>query len=146
MRVLGISLWTGKVALNKGLINSVELKSQRRSLILQIPTYRRTLTILCSGQITTTWRSMERKPRKWSSVLKKVPSFIPPLKINGLDIDKVTISKLLGIYVSSHLKWGPHVDKIHAKAFKRLLFSHAWRGQVLKKTNCLTTMRASWDL
>ena len=65
---------------------------------------------------------MERKPRKWSSVLKKVPPFIPPLKINGLDIDRVTISKLLGIYVSSDLKWGPHVDKIHAKAFKRLYF------------------------
>ncbi len=31
-------------------------------------------------------------------------------------------SKSLGIYVSSDLKWGPHVDKIHAKAFKRLYF------------------------
>ncbi len=84
--------------------------------------YGRTLTILCSGQMTTTWRSRERKPRKWSSVLKKIPPFIPTLKINVLDIDRVIISKLLGIYVSSDFKCGTHVDKIHAKAFKRLYF------------------------
>ncbi len=65
---------------------------------------------------------MEGKPRKWASVFKKVTPFIPPLKINCLDIDRVTIFKLLGIYVSSDLKLGPHVDKIQAKAFKMLYF------------------------
>ncbi len=65
---------------------------------------------------------MEKKRRKWLSVLKKYPPFIPTLKINSLDIDRVTISKLLEIYVSSNLKWGPLVDKIHAKAFKKLYF------------------------
>ncbi len=49
-------------------------------------------------------------------------TFIPSLKINGLDIDRVTISNRLGIYVSSDLKWGRHVDKMHAKAFKMLYF------------------------
>ncbi len=42
--------------------------------------------------------------------------------INGLDIEGVTISKPLGIYVSNDLKWGPHFDNIHTKAFKRLYF------------------------
>ncbi len=65
---------------------------------------------------------MERKPRKWSSVLKQLPSFIPPLKINGLAIDKVTISKRLGIYVSSDLKWDHILTKFNAKAFKTLYF------------------------
>ncbi len=53
---------------------------------------------------------------------KEAPPFIPPIKINGLDIDRVTISNICVTYVSSDLKWGPHVDKIHAKAFKRLYF------------------------
>ncbi len=48
--------------------------------------------------------------------------FIPTLKINSLDIDRVTIAKHLGTYVSSDLKWGPHVDKIPSKGFKRLYF------------------------
>ncbi len=42
--------------------------------------------------------------------------------MNGLDIEGVTISKRPGIYVSSDLKWVPHVDKIHDKAYKRLYF------------------------
>ncbi len=45
---------------------------------------------------------------------------IPLLKINDLDIDRVTISKLVGIYVFNDLIWGSHVDKIHVKAFKGL--------------------------
>ncbi len=63
-----------------------------------------------------------KKTKEMVISFKRVPPFIPPLKINGLDIDRVTISKLLGIYVSSDLKLGPHVDKIHAEAFKRLYF------------------------
>ncbi len=63
-----------------------------------------------------------KKTKEMVISFKKVPPFIPPLKINGYDIDRVTISKRLGIYVSIDLKWGPHVDKIHHKAFKRLYF------------------------
>ncbi len=63
-----------------------------------------------------------KKNKEMVISFNKVPPFVPSLKINGLDIDRVTISKPFGIYVSSDLKWGPHVDKIHAKAFKRLYF------------------------
>ncbi len=80
-----------------------------------------------------------KKTKEMVSSFKKVPPFIPPLKINSLDIDRVTISKHLGIYVSSDLKWGPHVDKIHAKHSKSFIFWHAWSGQVLRKMNYLTT-------
>ncbi len=52
-------------------------------------------------------------------MIKNVPSFIPLLKINGIDIDRVSIPKSLRIFASSYLKWGPNVHKIHAKSFKR---------------------------
>ncbi len=41
-----------------------------------------------------------KKTKEMVFSFKKSPPFIPPLKINGLDIDRVTISKLLGMYVS----------------------------------------------
>ncbi len=63
-----------------------------------------------------------KKTKEMVISFKNVHTFIPPLTINDLDIDKVTISKLLGIYVSSDLKLDPHVNHIHAKAFKRLYF------------------------
>ncbi len=63
-----------------------------------------------------------KKTKEMVISFRNILLFIQSLKINGLYIDRVTISKPLGIYVSSDLKWGPHVDKIHAKAFKRFYF------------------------
>ncbi len=73
---------------------------------------------------------------------KKVHPFIPPLKINGLNIDRVTISKLLGIYVSNDLKWGPHVDKIHAKAFKMLYFLTCFKRVDVEENELLDYYRS----
>ncbi len=59
---------------------------------------------------------------------KKVPPFIPPLKVNCLDIDRVSISKLLGIYVCSDLNLAP-VDKMLTKFMPKhsigFIFSNA---------------------
>ncbi len=63
-----------------------------------------------------------KKSKEIVNSFKKVPPFIPSLKINSLDIDRVTISTLLRIYVSTDLKCGPYVGNIHAKALKRLYF------------------------
>ncbi len=58
------------------------------------------------------------------------------LKINGLDIDRVTISKRFEIYVFSDLKWG----KIQAKAFKRLYCLTRLKRAGVRKSNCLTIL------
>ncbi len=41
-----------------------------------------------------------KKTKEIVTSFKKSTPFIPPLKINGLDIDRVTISKRIGIYLS----------------------------------------------
>ncbi len=78
---------------------------------------------------------------------KKYPhSFIPCLKINGFDIDKVTISKHFGIYVSSVLKWGPYVYKSHGKALKMLYILTCLKRADAEENELLTTKGASSDL
>ncbi len=89
----------------------------------------------------------EKKSKEMIITFQKEPPVIRPVKTNVLDIDRVTISKCFGTYVSSDLKWDLHVDKIHAKAFKRLYFLTCLkRKMVLRKINCLTTKGASSDL
>jgi hypothetical protein len=47
-------------------------------------------------------------------------SLPPPIIIDGNCIDRVDFFKLLGIIITSNLKWEAHVSAIHAKACKRL--------------------------
>ena len=47
---------------------------------------------------------------------------VPLLSINGETIERVTEAKLLGVVLSSDLKWTSHVDYIHKKAVKRIHF------------------------
>ncbi len=55
-----------------------------------------------------------RKSKEMVISVTKMYPIIPSLKINGLDIDRVTISTRLGVYVSHELKWGPHIHNIIA--------------------------------
>ncbi len=53
---------------------------------------------------------------------KKKPLHFPPLKFRRVTIERVVSSKLLGIYVSSDLKWRPHIRYLYSKTNKRLYF------------------------
>ncbi len=53
---------------------------------------------------------------------KKKPPHFPPLKVRGVTIERVVSSKRLGIYVSSDLKWGPHITSLYSKTNKKLYF------------------------
>ncbi len=55
------------------------------------------------------------------SFKKKLPHF-PPLKVKGVNIQRVVSSKLLSMYVSSDLKWGPHISYLYSQTNKRLYF------------------------
>ena len=46
----------------------------------------------------------------------------PHLMLCGATVDRVTTFKLLGIHVSSDLKWADHANAIISKAASRLLF------------------------
>ncbi len=63
-----------------------------------------------------------KKTKEMVISFTKVPPFIP-LKINGLDIDRVTISKCLGIYVT--LNKANKLTKCMLRDSKCFIFSHA---------------------
>ena len=48
------------------------------------------------------------------------PASFDPIVINGKDIDVVPKAKVLGLTLSSNLKWNNHVDKVVKKSRKRL--------------------------
>ena len=47
---------------------------------------------------------------------------IPPLELNGKEIECVNQSKLLGIIISDDLGWDAHVHHINSKANKRIYY------------------------
>ena len=49
------------------------------------------------------------------------PTSFDPIVINGKDIDVVPKAKVLGLTLSSNLKWNNHVDEIVKKSRKRLI-------------------------
>jgi hypothetical protein len=67
----------------------------------------------------------------------------PPLQLtlDGAAVDRVAVFKLLGVHVSSDLKWTQHVDAISAKAASRLYFLKQLRraGAPLSDLLCFYT-------
>ncbi len=55
---------------------------------------------------------------------------IPPLELNGKEIERVHQSKLLGIVISDDLGWDAHVHHINSKASKRIYYLRElkWSG------------------
>ncbi len=62
------------------------------------------------------------KSKKMIISFKKKPPHFPPLKVRGVTIERAVSSKLLDIYVSSDLKWGPHISYLYSKTNKKLYF------------------------
>ena len=52
----------------------------------------------------------------------KETSVTPEIQINGAIIERVDCVKLLGIIISSNLKWEEHISAIYAKASSRVYF------------------------
>ena len=51
---------------------------------------------------------------------KKRPSHIPPLTLNGVDIEYVNEFKFLGIIFDRHLTWTPHISHIQSRCKRDL--------------------------
>ena len=50
------------------------------------------------------------------------PPAIDPLVMNGVEIERVHETKLLGVMITDDLKWDTHIDYVNKKASKRLYF------------------------
>ena len=51
---------------------------------------------------------------------KKTPLSYCPIKIDGVEFERVSFAKVLGVTISNDLKWNDHVDTITSKAARRL--------------------------
>ena len=49
-------------------------------------------------------------------------SLVPKITMSGVEIERVAVSKLLGVIISDDLTWDNHVDYICCKGSKRLYF------------------------
>ena len=52
----------------------------------------------------------------------KAPQPIPPIQVDGVEIERVSSCTLLGIVISDSLTWNLHIEKIYKKANQRLFF------------------------
>jgi hypothetical protein len=52
--------------------------------------------------------------------LRRKPPPLDPLVINGTEVEVVSSAKLLGVTISSDLKWELHVSNVYAKASSRI--------------------------
>ena len=69
--------------------------------------------------------NMKNNARKTKEMIycfaKEEPNF-EPICINGVDIERVKVAKLLGVMISDDLKWNTHIEEIIKKANSRLFF------------------------
>lgn len=76
--------------------------------------------------ILTRWTSAnnmklnEQKTKEFIVSFLKTQPLLQPLIVNNQPLERVNKIKLLGLYLSSDLKWSTHIDYICSKASKRL--------------------------
>jgi hypothetical protein len=74
---------------------------------------------------------------------KRVPPVIDNITINNVPIERVSTYKLLGVNLSSNLKWNEHVNLITKKAAKRIYSVRLLKRAALQiRTWSLSTQRA----
>ena len=60
-----------------------------------------------------------------------------PIKIDGLQFERVSSAKVLGVMISNYLKWNDHVDPIISKAARRLYLLSQLKGAGISLSDLL---------
>ena len=66
---------------------------------------------------------LQVNPRKCKEMLtcfKRSPTLFDPVEVDGLNFERVSSAKVLGITLRNDLKWNDHIEIITLKAAKRL--------------------------
>ena len=66
------------------------------------------------------------------------PPQISPLIMNNTEIEMVTETKLLGVYIQSNLKWDAHIEYLNKKAASRLYFLRCLKRSGLSSRELVT--------
>ena len=88
--------------------------------------------------------NMKLNPTKTKEVVVNFSTRPPshsPIVIDGTEVDLVSQAKLLGVVISSDLKWNQHVDAICKKASKRLYALRLLKRSALPEDVLITVYR-----
>ncbi len=69
----------------------------------------------CHGMTKNSQRSMLQRTGNVDCLLKESSNH-PPLHINGIELDRLKLTKQLGVRISGDLKWDHHISAIVSKA------------------------------
>jgi hypothetical protein len=81
----------------------------------------------------------ENKTKEMLICFKKSCPSPEPIKINGTELEKVEVFKLLGMYVRNDLKWNTHVQDILSRVGRRMYYLWECRRANLPAEVDLTT-------
>jgi hypothetical protein len=76
-----------------------------------------------------------KKTKELVISFKKTPPVVPTISVKGQQIERVTETKLLGLRITSDLRWDSHIDYIYKKASSRLYFLKHLRRSGLSRSD-----------
>ena len=80
----------------------------------------RELDKICEWKSSNNMKLNVTKIKEFIISFVKDPKLLDPLIVNSLPLESINTTKLLGVHLSSDLKWSNHVEAVCAKATKRL--------------------------
>ena len=86
---------------------------------IEPPVLQRELDKICEWTSSNNMKLNVTKTKEFIISFVKDPKLLDPLTVNSLPFESIN-TKLLGVHLSSDLKWATHVEAVCAKASKRL--------------------------
>ena len=87
---------------------------------IEPPVLQRELDKICKWTSSNNMKLNGTKSKEFIISFVKDPKLLDPLTVNSLPLESINTTKLLGVHLSSDLKWSTHVEAVCAKASKRL--------------------------
>ena len=87
---------------------------------IEPPVSQQELNKICEWTSSNNMKLNVTKTKEFIISFVKDPKFLDPLTVNSLPLESINTTKLLGVHLSSDLKWSTHVEAVCAKASKRL--------------------------
>ena len=87
---------------------------------IEPPVLQRELDKICDWTSSNNMKLNVTKTKEFIISFVKDPKLLDPLTVNSLPLESINTTKLLGVHLSSDLKWSTHVEAVCAKASKHL--------------------------
>ena len=81
---------------------------------IEPPVLQRELDKICEWTSSNDMRLNVTKTKEFTISFVKDPKLLDPLTVNSLPLESINTTKLLGVHLSSDLKWSTHVEAVCA--------------------------------